>query len=216
VASTACVTVSATVGETDHELVERARLGEAAAFEALVTRHHQAARRAAIAALGSADDADDVAQEAWISVHARLTDFQGASSFRTWLLAIVWNKALDRRRQVGRWLRRMVSLDTPWPSGESAGAAPAVVEGLTAIGLSEERPSPERRVLNDELSGQIGRLVRALSAKLRDPLLLIGSGDYSYDEVAAMLGIPVGTVKWRVSEARKQLRAKLERLGYRH
>jgi RNA polymerase sigma-70 factor, ECF subfamily len=183
---------------TDHELVERARHGEAAAFEALVTRHHQAARRAAIAALGAADDADDVAQEAWIAAHARLTDFQGGSSFRTWLLAIVWNKALDRRRQVGRWLRRMVSLDFG-----------------PAAGLSEYRPSPERRVLGDELSGQTTRLVRALPAKLRDPLLLIGSGDYSYDEVAAMLGIPVGTVKWRVSEARRQLRAKLERLGYR-
>jgi RNA polymerase sigma-70 factor, ECF subfamily len=186
---------------TDHELVERARHGEAAAFEALVTRHHQAARRAAIAALGSADDADDVAQEAWIAAHARLADFQGASSFRTWLLAIVWNKALDRRRQVGRWLRRMVSLDF--------GAA----LGLSST-LAERRPSPERRVLGDELSEQTTRLVRALSAKLRDPLLLVGSGDYSYDEVAAMLGIPVGTVKWRVSEARRQLRAKLERLGY--
>jgi RNA polymerase sigma-70 factor (ECF subfamily) len=182
---------------TDHELVERARLGEAQAFEALVTRHHQAARRAAIAALGSADDADDVAQEAWMSAHARLQDFQGTSSFRTWLLAIVWNKALDRRRQVGRWLRRMVSLDLGG-----------------AIGLSEHRPSPERRVLGDELSDQTTRLVRALSPKLRDPLLLIGSGDYSYEEVAAILGIPVGTVKWRVSEARRQLRAKLERLGY--
>lgn len=207
-----------TVLVNDHELVERARLGEAAAFEALVSRHHQAARRAAIAALGSADDADDVAQEAWIAVHARLTDFQGASSFRTWLLAIVWNKALDRRRQVGRWLRRMVSLDTPWPSSEGGATADAALNISTAagaaIGLSVERPSPERRVLNEELSGQIARLVRTLSAKLRDPLLLIGSGDYSYEEVAAMLGIPVGTVKWRVSEARRQLRAKLERLGY--
>jgi RNA polymerase sigma-70 factor, ECF subfamily len=207
---------SVTVVVTDHELVERARLGEAAAFEALVTRHHQAARRAAVAALGSADDADDVAQEAWIAVHARLTDFQGASSFRTWLLASVWNKALDRRRQVGRWLRRMVSLDTPWPSGDRGAALPAAtaIGAAAAIGLSEDRPSPERRVLNDELSGQVARLVRALSAKLRDPLLLIGSGDYSYEEVAAMLGIPVGTVKWRVSEARRQLRAKLERLGH--
>jgi RNA polymerase sigma-70 factor (ECF subfamily) len=192
-----------TVSETDHELVERARHGEAAAFEALVTRHHQAARRAAIAALGSVDDADDVSQEAWISVHARLADFQGTSSFRTWLLAIVWNKALDRRRQAGRWLRRMVSLEFGTVSTFSER-------------FSERRPSPERRVLNDELGDQTTRLVRALSAKLRDPLLLIGSGDYSYDEVAAMLGIPVGTVKWRVSEARRQLRAKLERLGYRH
>jgi RNA polymerase sigma-70 factor (ECF subfamily) len=190
---------------TDHELVERARHGEAAAFEALVTRHHPAARRAAIAALGSADDADDVAQEAWIAAHARLGDFQGASSFRTWLLAIVWNKALDRRRQVGRWLRRMVSLDFSSAGGFAKFSEP-----------SEGRPSPERRVLGDELSEQAARLVRALPAKLRDPLLLIGSGDYSYDEVGAMLGIPAGTVKWRVSEARRQMRAKLERLGYRH
>ena len=197
---------------TDHELVERARHGEAAAFEALVTRHHQAARRAAIAALGSADDADDVAQEAWIAVHARLADFQGASSFRTWLLAIVWNKALDRRRQVGRWLRRMVSLDTPWTSGEAARRCSPQTTGRRRKrrdrfgaddGVERRTERPDRR------------LVRALSAKLRDPLLLIGSGDYSYEEVAAMLGIPVGTVKWRVSEARRQLRAKLERLGYR-
>jgi RNA polymerase sigma-70 factor (ECF subfamily) len=200
-----------TVSETDHELVERARLGEGAAFEALVSRHHQAARRVAIAALGSADDADDVAQEAWIAVHARLADFQGTSSFRTWLLAIVWNKALDRRRQVGRWLRRIVSMDFGPESGRLGGLGSGFMDRF-----SERRPSPERRVLDDELGDQTARLVRALSAKLRDPLLLIGSGDYSYDEVAAMLGIPVGTVKWRVSEARRQLRAKLERLGYRH
>jgi RNA polymerase sigma-70 factor (ECF subfamily) len=193
---------------SDQELVERARHGEAAAFEALVARHHQAARRAAQAALGAPDDADDVAQEAWIAAHARLADFQGGSSFRTWLLAIVWNKALDRRRQVGRWLRRMVRLETPWEPG---------LETMPnmAAGLITDQTSPERRVLNGELSGRIARLVRALPEKLRDPLLLIGSGDYSYDEAAAVLGIPVGTVKWRVSEARKQLRVKLERLGYR-
>ena len=56
--------------------------------------------------------------------------------------------------------------------------------------------------------------MKALPPKLRDPLLLAGSGDYSYDEIAAMLAIPVGTVKWRVSEARKQLRVKLTRLGF--
>jgi RNA polymerase sigma-70 factor (ECF subfamily) len=56
--------------------------------------------------------------------------------------------------------------------------------------------------------------VAALPARLRDPLLLVGSGDYTYDEVAEMLGQPVGTVKWRVSDARRQLRTRLAHLGF--
>ena len=103
---------------TDLELVERAREGDSDAFGVLVERHHRAALRAAVAALGqAADDADDAVQDAWIAARARLADFRGEAQFRTWLLAIVWHKAADRRRGVGRWLRRLVSLD--------AGDAPA-------------------------------------------------------------------------------------------
>ena len=97
----------------------------------------------------------------------------------------------------------MVSLDAGGTATPRARAVPPMAF------VARGGPSPERAALDDELSGRSPRLVRALPPKLRDPLLLIGSGDYSYDEVAAMLGIPVGTVKWRVSEARRQLRAKL-------
>jgi RNA polymerase sigma-70 factor (ECF subfamily) len=192
---------------TDLELVERAREGDSDAFGVLVERHHRAALRAAVAALGAADYADDAVQDAWIAARARLADFRGEAQFRTWLLAIVWHKAADRRRGVGRWLRRLVSLD----SGDEpdAGVAPAPLAIVAAA-----TPSPERVALGDEQRRTISRLVRALPPKLRDPLLLVGSGDYSYDEVAAMLAIPTGTVKWRVSEARKQLRVKLTRLGF--
>jgi RNA polymerase sigma-70 factor, ECF subfamily len=198
---------------TDQDLVELARSGDAVAFEALVGRHHRAALRAAMAALGSADEADDVTQEAWITAHARLHDFRGEASFRTWLLTIVWNKALDRRRQMGRWLQRMVSLDARWESDASDHAREQPT-GALAAALSERRPSPELALLGGDLARRTLRMVRALPARLRDPLLLIGSGEYSYEEVAAMLHAPVGTVKWRVSEARRLLRAKLTRSGY--
>src|SRR5262249_7762045 len=112
---------------TDRELVERARGGDASAFEELVGRHHRAALRAALAALGSTEEADDVAQEAWIAVHARLGDFRQEASFRTWLLTIVWNKALDRRRRLGRALRRLVSLDHGWDEPDGARLQTAVV-----------------------------------------------------------------------------------------
>ena len=191
---------------TDLELVEHARRGDSDAFGVLVERHHRAALRAAVAALGAADDADDAVQEAWIAARARLADFRGDAAFRTWLLAIVWHKATDRRRGVGRWIRRLVSLDAGGPDAVLAGSPLAIVAAAT--------PSPERAALEGEQQRTIARLVRALPPKLRDPLVLVGSGDYSYDDVAAMLATPVGTVKWRVSEARRQLRVKLTRLGF--
>ena len=58
------------------------------------------------------------------------------------------------------------------------------------------------------------RLIGTLPARLRDALLLAGTGDYSYEEIAAVLGAPVGTVKWRVAEARRVLKRKLAALGY--
>jgi RNA polymerase sigma-70 factor (ECF subfamily) len=208
---------------TDQELVERARGGDGSAFEELVGRHHRAAMRAALAALGSTEDADDVAQEAWIAAHARLGDFRQEASFRTWLLTIVWNKALDRRRRLGRTLRRLVSLDHGWEEPEGASFRTAAVThmggaGQAAMGGSSRTPalavSPEQRVLHDDFQDRVRRLVRALPAKLRDPLLLMGTGEHRYEDVAALLGVPTGTVKWRVAEARRLLKTKLERLGY--
>jgi len=189
---------------TDLELVERAQRGDSDAFGVLVERHHRAALRAAVAALGAVDEADDAVQEAWIAARDRLAGFRGDAAFRTWLLAIVWHKATDRRRGVGRWVRRLISMDA---GDDTPGAVPSLA--FTAAG-----PSPERAALAGEQQRTIARLVRALPRKLRDPLVLVGSGDYSYDDVAAMLATPVGTVKWRVSEARRQLRVKLTRLGF--
>jgi RNA polymerase sigma-70 factor (ECF subfamily) len=190
---------------TDLELVERAQRGDSDAFGILVERHHRAALRAAVAALGAADDADDAVQEAWIAARDRLAGFRGDAAFRTWLLAIVWHKATDRRRGLGRWVRRLISID----AGDEASAT-----GVPSVAFAAGGPSPERAALDGERQRTIARLVRALPPKLRDPLVLVGSGDYSYEDVAAMLATPVGTVKWRVSEARRQLRVKLTRLGF--
>ena len=68
-------------------------------------------------------------------------------------------------------------------------------------------------MLDAELRHAIRRQIARLAPKLRDALLLAASGDHSYEEIAGMLGIPVGTLKWRVSEARRQLKAKLADVG---
>jgi len=187
---------------TDDELVARAREGDAAAFGELVLRHQAAVFRAALAATGSASDADDVAQEAFLLAFRRLGSFREASSFKTWLLSITWNQAINRRRASTRWWRRIISFG-------DAGSLEAGVEFASAAS------TPEQLAGAEELRCAIGRAIAVLPRKLRDALLLAQSGDYSYGEIAAMLGAPAGTIKWRVSEARRQVKAALQKQGYR-
>ena len=75
-------------------------------------------------------------------------------------------------------------------------------------------PSPEAAAAQEQLRRGIREAIRALSPKLRDALLLAQAGDYSYEEIGAMLHAPLGTIKWRVSEARKMIRKHLEAHGY--
>jgi RNA polymerase sigma-70 factor (ECF subfamily) len=187
------------------ELVRLAQSGDAAAFGELVERNRRAVYRAAYAALGSAAEADDVVQDAFIAAYRRLQDFRGDSSFKTWLLSIAWRKALDRRKRVTRWMRLIVTHDR-FEDGPAN-----TVERVAAA-----EPSIDHRLERDELQRQLRTLIATLPRKLRDVLLLAGSGEHSYDEIATMLSIPVGTVKWRASEARRILRKKLTALGYGH
>jgi RNA polymerase sigma-70 factor (ECF subfamily) len=186
---------------TDDELVARAREGDAAAFGELVLRHQAAVFRAALAATGSAPDADDVAQEAFLLAFRRLRSFREASSFRTWLLSITWNQAINRRRASTRWWRRVISFG-------DAGSS------RTAAEFASAAYTPEQLAGAEELRCAIGRAIAALPRKLRDTLLLAQSGDYSHEEIAAMLGAPAGTIKWRVSEARRQVKAALRKQGH--
>jgi RNA polymerase sigma-70 factor (ECF subfamily) len=190
--------------ETDLELVRLAQAGDVEAFGELVERNRRAVFRAALAAVGSAAEADDVAQEAFITAYSKLGSFRGESQFRTWLLSITWRKAIDRRSTLTRWLK----LSAPRPRD-------ADEDMLDTI---ERVPSPLRsqeELLNEqELHRHVTRLIKTLPRKLRDALLLAGSGDYTYEQIATMLRIPVGTVKWRVAEARRVLKRKLSALGY--
>ena len=74
--------------------------------------------------------------------------------------------------------------------------------------------SQEETVVDEELQRNVTRLIGTLPKKLRDALLLAGTGEHTYEEISRMLGAPLGTVKWRVSEARRVLKRKLAALGY--
>jgi RNA polymerase sigma-70 factor (ECF subfamily) len=197
--STDYVTVSDSTEVSDLDLVRKAQAGDSEAFGDLVERNRRAVFRAALAAVGSATEADDVAQEAFVTAYKKLNSFRGEAAFRTWLLSITWRKAIDRRKSLTRWLRLTVA-------ASDFDAAP--VDLIETV--ASKRRSQEEDLSGAELQQRLRRLIAALPKKLRDPLLLAGSGDYTYEQISHMLDCPIGTLKWRVSEARRLLKAKLE------
>lgn len=182
------------------QLAVRARAGDREAFSALVTLHERSARRVAAAALGNQTDAEEAVQEACLAAWRRIDRLDDPSAFRAWLLRITWRKALDRRRSLGVWLRRM--------RREKADEEPAIDS------VASDAQLPDDEYLARERDRVVAQLIRSLPARLRDPLLLAASGEHRYEEIARMLAIPLGTLKWRVKEARRVLREKLERLGF--
>jgi len=175
--------------------LDQARAGDQDAFGALVDAHRRLVFRTAYAALGRREDAEDVSQEAFILAWRKLSGFRGDSAFRTWLVTITWRRALDRRRARAAWWQRMISgRDDADPLAFLAGDA----------------PSPEHETLTRDRALRARREIRQLSPTLRDTLLLAASGDYTYEEISAMLGAPTGTIKWRVSEARRIVNARLD------
>jgi RNA polymerase sigma-70 factor (ECF subfamily) len=220
--------------DADRDLVARARQGEHAAFGELVDRHRLPAYRTALAVLGSHAEAEDAAQDAFVLAWQRLDSYRGESSFRTWLLRIAWRQAVNRRRGTFRWWTRAVRFDEDWSelrletmstvAALDAGSTRAadLTGGMAALrGSSGDGAranwadsSPERLAANRELRRDIARAIRALSPKLRDTFLLAQSGDHTYEEIGALMNVAAGTIKWRVAEARRLVKQRLQQLGH--
>ena len=180
-------------------LVTLARTGDRAAFGGLIERYLTAARRVALAAVGQASDADEAVQEAAVAAWRRLDALQDPNAFRGWFLRIVWRKAIDRRRSLRSWFDRFSS-----STGDDDRPIERAATGAT----------PDQLLISRELAIAITQVVRSLPRKLRDPFLLAASGDHRYEDIATMLGLPLGTVKWRIAEARRVIRLKLDHMGH--
>ncbi len=183
---------------TDEELVLLARQGDPDAFDQLVARHQAAVFRAASGGTAGAGRRGGSGAGCVRSRLGGAGRFRGDSSFRTWILRIVWNRAISRRRGLASWLRRATPIDdVAEPVAVAAGQHVGDAERGTAGARSETRSRHWRRSC-------VTRCCWRRAASI------------TYDEIARMLGIPVGTVKWRVSEARRKVREQLAALGYVH
>jgi RNA polymerase sigma factor (sigma-70 family) len=174
--------------ETD--LVDRARRGDALAYEELVHRYQGIAVRIAYVIAGDAAEAEDAAQEGFVKAHRALGRFRAGEPFRPWLLRIVTNEARNRRRSSGRRAALALRAAAQDPSGEAA-------------------PSPEGAVLAAE---ERTALLAAVNGLREDDRLVIACRyflELSEQETAAALGIRPGTVKSRTSRALARLRTQI-------
>jgi RNA polymerase sigma-70 factor (ECF subfamily) len=179
-------------------LVRRAQAGDGAAYGELVGRHEQAAFRVAYVLLGTAADAEDAVQEAFVKAYLALGRFRAGEPLRPWLLQVVGNESRNRRRARGRH------------EGLVERAISAVRGGAAGPAREPAAPSPEL----EALAGETRDEVRAALGRLRDQERLVVTCrfllDLSEAETAAALGLPAGTVKSRLHRALRRLRADLE------
>jgi RNA polymerase sigma-70 factor (ECF subfamily) len=177
---------------SDEQLLACFAAGKREALDELFRRYRQPAYRVAYRLLGHEADALDAVQEGFIKALTHLQGFQGRSSFKTWLLRVVSNAALDLGRQRGR--REALSLDAA-PPGESVHdqllTHPEVGNGLHRADL--------RRLLAAALD--------TLSEAQRQAFVLYADAGLSYREVAEVMGTSIGTVMSRLFYARQKLRA---------
>jgi RNA polymerase sigma-70 factor, ECF subfamily len=176
----------------DETLIDRTREGDRGAREELFRRHWGVAYRVAHRLLGHEQDALDAVQEAFLKAITHLDDFDGRSGFRTWLLRIVTNAAIDAGRRRGR------RSTLPLGGGDTQGVEPTC-DHDPAGGLHRQ---DLRRILDDAL----GRL----SPPVRTAFILFAEAGLSYQEIAAVEGIPLGTVMSRIYAARQKLQAVIE------
>ena len=186
--------------EQEAMIVQRIIGGETEAFELLVLEYQKNVYNVALRITGNAEDAADMAQEAFIKAFNSISSFKGDSRFSVWLYRIVSNVSVDFLRSKAR--RPSSSLSIENEEGETV-----------ELEIADESLSPEK-LLETKLSSQaVRRGLDSLPEDYRQILLLREIQGLSYDEIAQVLDIEIGTVKSRIFRARKKLCAYLIKDG---
>ena len=185
------------VASNDAVLIQRCLAGDETAQAALVFEHHRLVLGLATHLLGDREEALDLSQEVFLRVFRTLHRFRGQSALRTWIFRIVVNQVRNRQRW---WRRRarsnQVSLDDH-------------VRDHGEMVLGADASTPDRELNRKELGARLRAAIQHLPFEQRTALVLREIEGMRYEEIAYSLGLPVGTVKSRLTRARQALRAEL-------
>jgi RNA polymerase sigma-70 factor (ECF subfamily) len=172
-------------------ILDRCKAGDALAWEAIVRQYQSRVYGIAYHYVGNVEDARDLAQEVFVRIYENLDDCEGAEMFLPWLVRIARNASIDHlRRRKARHQARGVPLD-------------AVAD------LPGRDDNPEQHWVNDSRKRLIHRALDELTALNREIILLKEIEGLQLDEIASMLGVPLGTIKSRSNRARMELAQKV-------
>ena len=195
----------------DLALVERLRVGDAGALEALMERYASRVYRLAHGILRNAADAEEVVQDVFLTLFRKIHTFEGRAALTSWIYRVTTNAALIKRR--GRKTDREVSIDAELPTFLPDGHR----AGDRALVRADWSQTPEAELLSQETRAILERAIDELPAPYRTVLVLRDVEGLSSEEVAEIVGDSVSAVKSRLHRARMALREALTRhLGLRH
>lgn len=174
----------------DCQRIARVVEGDLRAFDELVHQYYPMAYSLAYKVLNNDDDAKEITQDAFVRIHKALNSFRGDASLKTWIMRIVMRLSLNRRRDRSRsaWRRLGLHHDE---------------ESVDTTVLNHK--TPEAEYISRETRIQVQQLIDRLPDSLRHVVILSSFEDLSYDEIAHILNLPIGTVSSRLHAARKKL-----------
>lgn len=190
----------ASVSAEEKALIERCKRGDMGAFNDLVRKYEKQVYNFAYRLTGNYDDANDVAQDAFVRVFNAIGTFRGDASFSTWLFRITTNVFLDERKRAKA--HPQTSLDEYMTLDEST----------VARQVEDPSPSPEAVLEAGERAQILARAVGDLPEYQRAMVTLYHGQQKSYEEIAEIMDLPIGTVKSRLNRARLALKEKLSGL----
>ncbi len=186
--------------EVDQQLVERAQRGDKHAFELLVAKYQRRLGRLISRFVRNAAEAEDVTQDAFIKAYRALPAFRGDSAFYTWLYRIGINTAKNHLVAQGR----RAPTSTPFDAEES--------EDFEDAALLHEVATPENELMSKQVVEVVNASLQELPDDLRTALTLREIEGLSYEEIAAVMDCPIGTVRSRIFRAREAIAANLRPL----
>ncbi len=186
--------------EVDQQLVERVQQGDKRAFDLLVSKYQRKLGRLLSRFIRDPSEVEDVTQEAFIKAYRALPGFRGDSAFYTWLYRIGINTAKNHLVAMGRRAPTSTELDAEEAEGVEAG------EQLRDLN------TPENQMMSRQVGDTVNQTLQELPEELRTAITLREIEGLSYEEIAAVMQCPVGTVRSRIFRAREAVAEKLRPL----
>lgn len=184
----------------DKQFISKAKQGDMAAFEELILQHEKMVYNVALRMMNHSEDAKDISQEVFIKAYRNISNFDERSTFSTWIYRITTNTCIDEMRK--RKGKQTFSLDNEF-EGEKSNWKREV---------ADDADTPEKSILKKEEKNEILMAMEGVSEEYKMVFILRDIQGLSYEEISDILDLTLGTVKSRISRARKNIKEEIYKI----